>query len=115
MKVNVEIAKICHEANRQYCMNNRLSVNPKWDELPEPMQESIVAGVAEVIADPKVTPTEMHEKWCDFKTEQGWKYALNFDAKLKTHPNLVPFKKMSKVEQTKDYLFIRTVKAEMKK
>lgn len=115
MKVNLEIAKICHEANRQYCIDNQLLTQAKWDELDPSMQESIVSGVAEVVADKKVTPAEMHQKWVDYKTKQGWKYALNFDAKLKTHPNLVPFSKLSKEEQAKDKLFIKTVKAEMKK
>ncbi len=115
MKINIEIAKICHQVNREYCINEQLEAPPKWEDLPENIQESIVAGVATVISDPKVKPSEMHQKWCDYKEKEGWKYALNKDLKLKTHPNLVPFDKLPKLEQGKDKLFIRTVKAEMKK
>jgi hypothetical protein len=115
MKVNVEIAKLCHEANRQYCIDNQLTTNPVWDDCDAALQESIVSGVAEVINDPKTTPAEMHQNWIDYKEEQGWKYALNYDLKLKTHPNLVPFNKLPKFEQAKDKLFIKTVKEEMKK
>ncbi len=115
MKINLEIAKICHQVNREYCINEQLEAPPKWDDLPEYVQESIVAGVAEVIADPKITPTQIHEMWCDYKEKEGWKYALNKDLKLKTHPNLVPFNKLTKAEQGKDVLFIKTVRREMKK
>ncbi len=115
MKINLEIAKICHAANQAYCEKSKLEGAPVWDELPSDVQESIVSGVVEVISDPKVTPTQMHQKWCDFKVENGWKYALNKDLKLKTHPNLVPFKDLPDLEKRKDVLFIRTVRREMKK
>ncbi|NHZ86128.1 MAG: hypothetical protein GWP19_09630, partial [Planctomycetia bacterium] len=58
MKVNVEIAKLCNQVNRDYCINEQLVAPAKWDELPLIVQESIIAGVAEVIADPKITPTQ---------------------------------------------------------
>ncbi len=115
MKINLEIAKICHEANQAYCINKQLETMPEWDKLPLDVQESMVAGVATVIADPKITPAESHQSWCDFKEKEGWKYALNKDLKLKTHPNLVPFKDLDDLEKRKDVLFIRTVKREMKK
>jgi len=115
MKINLEIAKICNQVNRNYCINEKLEAPPKWDDLPENIQESIVAGVAEVISDPKVTPTQIHQIWCDYKEKEGWKYALNKDLELKTHPNLVPFKDLPDIEKRKDVLFIRTVRREMKK
>ncbi len=115
MKINLEIAKICHQVNRDYCINEQLEAPPEWDDLPANIQESIVSGVAEVIADPKITPTQIHQMWCDYKEKEGWKYALNKDLKLKTHPNLVPFDKLPKLEKEKDRLFIRTVKQEMKR
>ncbi len=115
MKINLEIAKICHATNQAYCEKSKLEGAPVWDELPLDVQESIVAGVAEVIADPKVTPTQIHQMWCNYKEKEGWKYALNKDLKLKTHPNLVPFKDLPDLEKRKDVLFIRTVRREMKK
>ena len=115
MKVNLEIAKLCHEANRQYCIDNQLKAGAVWDETPLHIQESIVAGVAEVIADPKVTPAESHQKWVDYKTKQGWKFDKVLNVGKKLHPNLVPFKKLSKDEQIKDKIFIGTVLKEIKK
>ena len=115
MKINLEIAKICHQVNRDYCIDEQLVAPPKWDELPLIVQESIIAGVAEVIADPKITPTQIHQKWCDYKEAEGWKPGEVKNTKLKTHPNLVPFKDLPGLEKRKDVLFIRMVKREMKK
>ena len=115
MKVNVEIAKICHEANRQYCIDNQLKTHAKWDELPLIIQNSIVAGVVDVIADPKITPTELHFKWCEYKEAEDWTKGDVKDLEAKTHPNLVKFKKLPDAEKRKVVLFITTVRREMKK
>ena len=114
MKVNVEIAKICHEANREYCIENQLKTHAKWDELPDDLQESIIAGVAKVIENPKITAEEMHDNWINYKAEQGWLYGDELDIAEKLHPNMVIWKKLSKVERGKDKLFLYIVKREMR-
>ena len=114
MKVNVEIAKICHEANHQYCIDNQLKTHAKWDELPDEMQESVIAGVAKIVDDPKITAEEMHDNWINYKAEQGWLYGDELDIAEKLHPNMVIWKKLSKVERGKDKLFLSIVKREMK-
>ncbi len=113
MKVNLEIAKICHEANREYCIDNQLRTHAKWDELPNELQESIIAGVAKIIENPKITAEEMHEAWMEYKAEEGWIYGEEIDVPGKTHPNMAVWKKLSKVERGKDKLFLYIVKREM--
>lgn len=115
MKSNIGIARVCHEANRQYCIDNKLTTQTLWDELPVTQQNSIISGVAEVINNPKVTPAEMHQKWADYKTERGWIYGEVKNVKVQTHPNLVSYKKLPKEERRKNVLFIMTVRREMKK
>ena len=114
MKVNVEIAKICHEANRQYCIENQLKTQAKWDELPDDLQESIIVGVAKVIENPRIGAEESHQNWLDYKEAEGWTYGDEIDVAAKEHPNMVEWKKLSKVECGKDKLFLATVKREMK-
>lgn len=115
MKSNIGIAKVCHEANRQYCIDNELPTPALWDELPMTQQNSIIHCVQQVIADRKVTATKMHENWMEYKASEGWVYAEVLDAENRTHPNMVAFNKLPKVERAKDMLFIKTVKAELKK
>ena len=113
MKVNVEIAKICHEANRQYCIDNQLRTHAKWDELPNELQESIVFGVSKIVNNPKITAEEMHESWMEYKEVEGWEYGDEIDVAARLHPNMRKWKKLSKVERGKDKLFLATVKREM--
>lgn len=115
MKSNIGIAKVCHEANRQYCIDNKLPTQALWNELPVTQQNSIIHGVRQVVADRKMTATKMHETWMEYKASEGWKYADKLDAAKRLHPNMVPFNKLPKVERAKDMLFIKTVKAELKK
>lgn len=37
---------------------------------------------------------ELHKAWAETKEAQGWKYGPNLDEKAKTHPGLVPWKKL---------------------
>lgn len=115
MKVNVEIAKICHEANQEYCIDNQLKPQANWNELSEEIQSSIIFGVTKVLADPKITAEDIHKSWLEYKTVEGWEYGKKFDLEKRLHPNMVPFKKLPPREQGKDRLFIRTVKEEMEK
>ena len=116
MKVNLEIAKLCFEANKQYCRDNGIfHTNKTWDEMSDQYREGIVLGVAQVIADPEIKPEEMHQNWLDSKEADGWSYGKVIDYDEKLHPNMVPFKKLDKAEQAKDRLFIATIRAEMKK
>ena len=114
MKVNIEIAKIAHQANRDYCIKNQLVTPPKWDDLPEDIQTSIVAGVELVVSSPKITPGMLHQSWVDYKVKEGWKLGKEKDFDRKIHPNLVPYKKLPKVEQEKDRLFLRIVRGQIK-
>ena len=83
--------------------------------MDDAFKRGVISGVAEVIADPKITPKEMHHRWLMSKEEDGWKYGETIDYEEKLHPNMVKFKKLSKVEQGKDQLFIDTVLEELKK
>ena len=114
MKSNIGIARVCHEANRQYCIDNQLKTQAEWDELPDDLQNSVVAGVAKIINDPQITAEEMHEAWMEYKAEEGWIYGDEVDVPGKEHPNMLKWKKLSKVERGKDKLFLATVKREMK-
>ena len=116
MKINLEIARICFEANKQYCSDNGIfHTNQTWNEMSAEYKEGVTAGVAQVIANPKIKPEQMHKNWLDSKEADGWKFGKTNDAVNKTHPNMVPFEKLSKEEQFKDKLFIKTVKAEIAK
>lgn len=100
------IAKLCHEANRQFCAEicGDFSHKP-WEDTPEDLRASIREGVLHVFDNPEVTPAQSHQAWMDYKKAHGWTYGNVKDHEAKTHPNLVPFDQLHIHERFKDVLF----------
>lgn len=48
------------------------------------------------------TSKKMHDNWCKYKMNNGWKYGFKKDVNKKTHPDLVPWDQLTIVEQNKD-------------
>ena len=57
------------------------------------------------------TPKELHEKWCEEKTRNGWRHGEEKCAEKKTHPCLVPYDDLPPHQKMKDELFLGVVKA----
>lgn len=113
-KVNIEIddkkiekiAKICHNVN--YACNlvfDNDSTLYEWDKAPKNQKESCINGVISHLKNPKLTPKKSHEVWMKNKKDQGWKFGPEKDGVKKTHPRMVPYEKLSKIEKLKDVLF----------
>lgn len=95
-----QIARICHEANRAYCLALGDESQPHWEDAPEWQRRSAINGVV-----PLCTPDQSHENWCKEKTANGWVYGEVKNAKKKTHPCLVPYNQLPPEQQRKDHLF----------
>ena len=50
-------------------------------------------------------PRKLHADWVEAYKKMGWTYGPVRDTVLKTHPDMVPFDALSKLEQDKDYVF----------
>ncbi len=102
------IARIAHEANREFCrmMNDpKIPAKCAWTDATDHQKRSVVQGVQFVLANPYAGDAASHENWMRFKTADGWKYGEVKDENAKTHPCLVPFDKLPKAQQVKDALF----------
>jgi len=51
---------------------------------------------------PDNTPEQNHNNWMKMKMGQGWIYGEIKDFNKKTHPDLIPYKKLPEIEQKKD-------------
>ncbi|SRR6266496_258352 len=103
-----EISRICHEANRAYCIVNDDSVLPSWDELTEDYRKSTRIGVQGVLHGN--TPEKSHESWMKERVNQGWKFGEKLDRESKIHPNLIPYEQLPENQKVKNKLFISIVK-----
>ena len=110
-----QIAKSCHEANRNHCVRIGDTSQVAWEEAPEWQKQSARNGVEahlNTLADggePK--PEESHEGWLKEKTDDGWVYGEVKDADKKTHPCCVPYDELPDDQKEKDAIFIGVVKS----
>ena len=107
----IDIARICHEANRAYCRSIGDNSQKTWEKAPKWQQRSSCMGVRAILADTKVTPEELHEEWRSQKVSDGWVYGPKKNAAKKRHPCLMEYRGLPKEQRIKDELFLAIVKA----
>ena len=102
----LDIAEICHEANRVYCRSIGDNSQPRWENAPEWQKESAINGVQSVIGSKiKFSHRKNHDNWMTHKLKTGWKYGEDKDDDKKTHPCLLPYDELPQEQQEKDELF----------
>lgn len=106
-------ARVAHEANRAWCAANGDLSQPTWDDAPDWQRESALLGVQFHIDNPEAGDSASHDSWMAHKVANGWIYGeeKNPDAIPPTHPCIVPFDQLPKVQQVKDALFRSIVHA----
>ncbi len=107
----VDVARVCHEANRAYCLALGDESQPSWDDAPEWQIQSAVNGVRYHAENPESGPENSHESWLAEKEVDGWVYGEVKDPDAKTHPCMVPFSELPQEQQLKDVLFLSIVRA----
>lgn len=103
------IARICHQINRALRMGLGEEGGPDWFAASDHVKNSAVAGVQFHIDNPDAKPEDSHKAWMNHKLEHGWTYGEEKSELLKTHPNLVPFERLPRDQQAKDWIFREVV------
>ena len=52
------------------------------------------------------SPEELHGSWMQAYVEMGWVYGKKYNREKRIHPDLVPYKKLNRLEQDKDAIFV---------
>ena len=105
------IARVCHEANRAYCMTIGDHSQPTWDMAPAWQKSSAVSGVEAALANPDKTPEDSHNGWLADKKKAGWKYGPTKAPEKLEHPCMVPYEQLPPEQTAKDHLFLAVVNA----
>lgn len=97
--------QICHMAWVAYQMGagQKYNVNPTQEQL-----RSHLDAVKFFLKNPNATPKQNHNNWVQFKLTNGWKYGKKKDVVKKTHPDIMLYEKLPKVEKMKDTMDIET-------
>ena len=101
----VDIAKVCHEANRALCEGLGDNSQVGWEGAPEWQQKSAVNGVQFNLDYPQAPASASHDSWLAEKETDGWKYGNIRDPGKKEHPCFVPYGDLPQEQQAKDHLF----------
>lgn len=104
------IARVCHEANRAYCLSLGDDSQPHWEMAPTWQRESAMRGVENIMSG-KHSPRESHESWLKQKQEEGWQYGLVKDQLARTHPCMVEYDQLPEDQKMKDVLFVAVARA----
>ena len=107
----IDVAKICHEANRAYCESIGDYSQVCWAEAPEWQKNSACAGVRFHLEDPEASPSGSHDNWMRGKALDGWKYGAVKNESTKEHPCMVPYSQLPEEQRRKDHLFVAIVRA----
>jgi hypothetical protein len=105
-----DIAEIVHEIQRVFCASIGETL-PTWEEAGLNMRSTTMLGVHDLIHNPNATGGFSHEQWMKHKVAEGYVYGEVRDHVKKTHPSLIPFAELPHNEQTKDHLFVQTVRS----
>lgn len=105
----LQIAMVCHEANRALCEGNNDFSQKTWQEAEEWQRTSAINGVEFKLKNPDATPEDQHKAWCADKYAAGWNHGDIKDAEKKTHPCLVPYNMLPIEQQAKDHVFTSIV------
>lgn len=100
-----DIAQVCHEANRAYCLTLGDRSQLPWNDAPEWQRESAIDGVSKIAYGSVTKPEDSHESWCMQKYSENWNYGPVKDPVKKEHPCLVPFADLPPEQQMKDHIF----------
>jgi hypothetical protein len=106
-----DIARVCHEVNRAYCISLGDKSQVVWEEAPEWQKVSILNGVELHLKDPDTGPEKSHENWLKEKYADGWKYGPVKDPENKLHPCMLPFGDLPQKQQSKDFIFRAVVRS----
>lgn len=106
-----QIARVCHEANRAFCMSIGDFSQKPWEEAELWQRVSAIDGVRFRIRHPATSASARHDAWLENKKRDGWKFGLLKDPVKKEHPCCVPYEVLPREQKIKDFLFIAIVGA----
>lgn len=111
MKLSIEeIANVCHQVNKAYCVAIGDLSQPEWELAPEWQRSSAINGVkAHIDSGLTMRAEDSHISWMKQKQSEGWVYGPVKDVEKKTHPCMVPYGKLPSEQRVKDYLFLEVV------
>ena len=107
--IKVEHAELVYEICRiEAAASQRPIVPEPYNQRDEAFRAQFVETIDRLCGNdaPATTPEAEHDSWWRAYEQMGWEYGPVRDPVAKTHPDMVPFKELSKAERDKDEIFL---------
>ena len=105
----LQIALVCHQANKAWCEANLDNSQKDWHDAENWQQQSAINGVEFRLKNPNAGHDAQHNAWLEEKVKDGWVYGEVKDAEVKMHPCIVSFEELPEFQKKKDALFCAIV------
>ena len=102
------VAEACHEALSQISISMGQEAYPRWEDTSEWMKQPVKDTIIDLIADPTLSPADVHNSWAKSKIRDGWVWGPEKSVEKKTHPCLVSYNELPQGERYKDVMFRMT-------
>ena len=108
MTLNERRAEFVYNAARLAAVAAQAPIIPVvWEERETAFKNQFLNVIKEQCGpNYSTSPEVLHDQWMEEYYRMGWVYGPQYDRDKKTHPDLVPYDKLSKLEQDKDSVFI---------
>ena len=78
-----------------------------WSEREQAFKDQFLEVIERQCGEQRSkSPEELHGSWMQAYFAMGWVYGEKYDRGEKTHPDLVPYDQLNKLEQDKDAVFV---------
>jgi hypothetical protein len=101
-------AEFVYEAARLAAIAACAPIVPEpWSEREEPFRRQFVEVIERQMGPSRSeSPEELHGSWTQAYIDMGWRYGPERDPIAKTHPDMVPYRRLGQLERDKDAVFV---------
>jgi len=108
MVLNERRARFVYESARLAAIAAQAPIVPVvWEEREADFKAQFLR-VMEQQCGPRRShsPEELHGSWMEAYFNNGWVYGETYDREKRTHPDLVPYEQLGRLERDKDAVFV---------
>ena len=101
-------ARFVYEGARIAAIAAQAPIVPSpWDEREDAFRKQFCDVIDRQCGPQRSTsPEELHGSWMQAYLTMGWVYSEVYDREKRSHPDLVPYAQLGKLERDKDAVFV---------
>ena len=87
--------------------SNRPIIPETWESREYVFRVQFIKTIERICVEGyETTPEAEHRSWMEVYAKMGWTYGEKRDRQAKTHPDMVPYDELPRLEREKDAVFL---------